>query len=284
MKGPTVKTKKAFTLVELLVVISIIALLLAILTPALNKAKQQARRIVCSSLTRSYGKANHLYASANDGFFVPFSQPHARAGYSWDERWPENKAFREYISVSAKKKILDMGWNDAFIWPKELRCPAQKIPDIDDYTAWIEQNEGWKVIISYGLNVEQWRGSGNLNDDNTWWPNDGGYYGHSQARVKNPSAKMMFIDNNYYQARYERAKPVYWETYGDRVFLRENMGQVCYRHSGQADASFFDGHADFLGKDEVYNEIDPRIPPVHNIYKRYANELWDIDKRGLKTR
>jgi prepilin-type N-terminal cleavage/methylation domain-containing protein/prepilin-type processing-associated H-X9-DG protein len=278
-----VKTKKAFTLVELLVVISIIALLLAILVPALSRARGLAKRIACSSLIRAYGKANHLYASSCDGWFVPFSQPHARAGYSWDERWPENRVFRKYISVSARKEINDSGWNDAFVWPKALRCPAQKIRDEIEYTTWILNNEGWKVIISYGLNVEQWRRAGDLTLNDTWWPNDGGYYGHSQARVKNPAVKMMFIDNNYYQARYERAKPVYWETHGDREFYRENMGQVSYRHNEGANLVFFDGHTEYLKKHEVHMD-DPRIPAPHSIYKRYPNELWDIDKKGLKTR
>ena len=56
-------SKNAFTLVELLVVISILALLVSILMPALNKAKQSARRVVCASNFRQIGNINHLYAN-----------------------------------------------------------------------------------------------------------------------------------------------------------------------------------------------------------------------------
>ena len=53
-------------MIELLVVIAIIALLLSILTPALKKAKDQARGLVCSAHLKQFGLAWHLYAEDND--------------------------------------------------------------------------------------------------------------------------------------------------------------------------------------------------------------------------
>lgn len=58
-----VADKKAFTLVELLVVISIIALLLAILLPALSRAREISRRTVCASQMRAFGVATGLYVN-----------------------------------------------------------------------------------------------------------------------------------------------------------------------------------------------------------------------------
>jgi len=61
--------KKAFTLIELLVVIAIIALLLAILTPALRSAKSQARAIVCRSNLNQWGLIWKLYTDDHNGYF-----------------------------------------------------------------------------------------------------------------------------------------------------------------------------------------------------------------------
>ena len=58
--------KKGFTLIELLVVISIIALLIAILMPALNRAREQAKFVVCKSNLRQYAIAMALFLAESD--------------------------------------------------------------------------------------------------------------------------------------------------------------------------------------------------------------------------
>jgi prepilin-type N-terminal cleavage/methylation domain-containing protein/prepilin-type processing-associated H-X9-DG protein len=100
---------KGFTLVELLVVISIIALLLAVLMPSLNKARESAKKVVCGSQMRQFATA--VYAFALDSGQIPWFQD--AEGKSW---------------TTAVNKYLNLADN-----VKNLRCPAKACIGVNYY-------------------------------------------------------------------------------------------------------------------------------------------------------
>ena len=93
--------RRAFTLVELLVVIGIIVLLIAILLPTLKAARERANRIKCASNLRQIGIALRIYAHDNKGHFPrTLYKPKESVMAWWGDPW------RNYDDVTAPLALL----------------------------------------------------------------------------------------------------------------------------------------------------------------------------------
>jgi prepilin-type N-terminal cleavage/methylation domain-containing protein len=89
-----------FTLIELLVVIAIIVMLMAILLPALQRVKKQAKSIVCQANLKQMGLTFSMYAQDNNGYL------HKEAGSNPNHSWVA--AMRPYYSHEPKIRVCPM--------------------------------------------------------------------------------------------------------------------------------------------------------------------------------
>jgi prepilin-type N-terminal cleavage/methylation domain-containing protein len=99
--------KDGFTLVELLVVISIIAMLLAILIPSLNNARLQARSIVCRAHLKQLGAAGMMYTVENNGSFQLGRKVDKQSAFvAWRKYYIDTKV---WLCASAVKTAAESG-------------------------------------------------------------------------------------------------------------------------------------------------------------------------------
>ncbi len=206
----------AFTLIELLVVIAIIAILAALLLPALGKAKEFAKSANCISNLRQMGQTCHHYADEFGDYLPPGDYVDEAGNYC---RWFMYSAY--YIGMTSVP--TQTAWNPYANKPGIFRCPS-------DTTKASNGN----LYANYGINGE---GHCRTGYNSALWL---GATMVKRSKVTSPSERMMTGDgtNN--------------DQGGDATSFRlkrqwiQSNSQLPYitRHNNSAQFCYVDGHTD----------------------------------------
>ena len=160
------RKRKAFTLVELLVVIAIIGILVALLLPAVQAAREAARRMQCSNNMKQLGLAMHNYHDTYKAFPCNKGGPYTSAsGATIWECWSAYIPLLPYVEESARYDQImaekPAPWYDRsyFKGPfKNFGCPSD--PNVDTPNSSIESGNGHvSYCFSYGdaiQNTSEW--------------------------------------------------------------------------------------------------------------------------------
>lgn len=208
-----------FTLIELLVVTAIIAVLISMLMPALGRAKENARRVVCLSNLRQMAVAAHNYAANN--------QERYPIAYYFDDAG-EQRTWDLSVTLDTSTTPATVRTRPGLLWESQGNARVQQCPSFAG------------ASVSYL-------------DPYTGYNYNTSYIGHGIGEsikapirtvdVKKPATTALFGDGEWSGGgnKFMRAP---FRNPGDGAFQGRSAGTQGFRHQGQTNVAYCDGHAD----------------------------------------
>ncbi|MHC4132164.1 MAG: prepilin-type N-terminal cleavage/methylation domain-containing protein [Planctomycetota bacterium] len=215
-----------FTLVELLVVIGIIALLLSILMPTINKAKTTALRIKCSHNLKQIILATNLYLNDHDQTYICADDPVSISPYYW--LWM-GRGWRPYLEKYFNTKI-DMDYPSVLLCPQDPTSPEKY------------ESTSYGYSMAFYHSPEQ---IDSLDDPNDTYSNVQSSIGQHSYDVAHPFGKIIFGEWLSNHQRINNGQdPGWWGWKGRRNFV------------------FVDGHVQFIKAKDI-REANDGFPDVN---------------------
>lgn len=205
-----------FTLIELLVVIAIIAILASMLLPALNKARDTAKKIKCAGILKQYGTGYALYAADNNDFVIPVRNNNLAVfpdGTSSSGNWHAHLG--KYLS------------NNSFFYSANLICP-DALPGV------VQDPPVYRVRGSYGAAASDF----SVPTDVLWTAK---VITYKQNALQKPSNLIANADATNWVITHTSSNPSIYLLKPDQ-YDSSNLA-TAYRHNNQtANVVFRDGH------------------------------------------